>query len=60
MTAPEPKTYPTEESALRRVEQLNRLGYWPGVVRHGDRWRLTADPDTAGQRSHRATEGLNG
>lgn len=53
---PEVKTYPTEESAQRRAGQLQALGIWPGVVRCGERWRLTVDPDTAGQRRHTATE----
>lgn len=39
------RTYPTEEAALRRAAQLQAAGIWPGVVRCGDRWRLTADPD---------------
>ena len=52
----EPKTYPSEESAQRRAEQLQPLGIWPGVVRCGERWRLTTDPDTAGQRRHTASE----
>lgn len=54
MSEPETvKTYPTERAAEVRVRQLRALGMWPGVVRHGDRWRLTSDPDTAGQRNHR-------
>ena len=54
------KTYASEESAQRRVEQLNRLGYWPGIKQRGDRFVLTHDPDTAGQRRHTATEGQSG
>ena len=53
------KTYPSEESAQRRAEQLQALGIWPGVVRCGERWRLTVDPDTAGQRRHTASEAVS-
>lgn len=35
MTHQPVKTYPTEESAQRRAEQLQALGIWPGVVRCG-------------------------
>ena len=56
VTETEPKTYATERAAQQRVEQLQRLGYWPGLVRCGERWRLTVDPDTAGQRRHMASE----
>ena len=52
----EPRTYPTLDAALKRQEFLSRaLGMTPGVVRYGDRWRLTVDPDTSA-RSHRAAD----
>jgi hypothetical protein len=39
-------TYPSEESALRRVATLKTAGYWPGTVELPDgRWRLTYDPE---------------
>jgi hypothetical protein len=49
------RTYPSEAAALRRVVLLRQSGVWPGVVRCGDRWRLTADPDVP--RTHRESPG---
>ena len=49
------KVYKTEVAAERRQTQLMALGMWPGIVRCEGGWRLTSDPDTAGQRPHRAT-----
>jgi hypothetical protein len=47
-----PRSYPSEESALRRVQQLRAAGMWPGVVPLPDgRFRLTHDPDM--DRAHR-------
>lgn len=54
------KTYATEAAANRRAEQLQALGLWPGVVRCEGGWRLTSDPDTAGQRPHRASAERSG
>jgi hypothetical protein len=43
-----PKTYKTEAKAFRRVAYLSRYhGIWPGVLRCGDGWQLTYDPDIA-------------
>lgn len=50
------KVYKTEAAAERRQQQLMALGMWPGIRRCEGGWRLTVDPDTAGQRSHRASE----
>jgi hypothetical protein len=48
----EPRSYPSEASAERRVAQLRASGIWPGVVATGDgRFRLTWDPDL--ERPHR-------
>jgi hypothetical protein len=48
----EGRSYPSEESALRRVAALRQLGLWPGYSQGADgRWRLTADPDL--ERAHR-------
>ena len=50
------KVYASERAAEARQAQLLALGIWAGVVRCEGGWRLTHDPDTAGPRSHRATE----
>jgi hypothetical protein len=40
-----PRTYPTFELALRRVEVLKSAGIWPGIVCQSGGWfRLTFDP----------------
>lgn len=36
--------YNDENDAIRRVEQLRRVGIWPGYFRCGLGWRLTFDP----------------
>jgi hypothetical protein len=49
------KTYPSAESAFRRQAVLLAAGIAAGVVRAGDRWALTHDPDDA-QRPHKPAE----
>lgn len=52
----EPRSYPSEEAALRRVEQLVAAGVWPGVRQQADgRWVLTHDPEPG--RLHRSADG---
>lgn len=36
--------YVSEESAVRRIAQLRRLGMWPGYYRVRGGWRLSYDP----------------
>lgn len=51
--AADPKVYTTEAQALRRAEQLQAAGIWPGVKACEGGWRLTVDPAGA-PRPHRA------
>jgi hypothetical protein len=37
--------YPSEEAALRRVEQLKRQGIWTGYQHSDGVWLLLFDPD---------------
>ena len=41
-----PSRYPDYDRALRRVENLKRLGYWPGIIGPdaGGWYWLTFDP----------------
>ena len=45
-----PSRYPSYDLALRRVENLKRLGYWPGIIGpFPDGWyTLTFDPSDGG------------
>jgi hypothetical protein len=37
-------TYPTEETAVARMEALKRIGIWPAVILlPSGRWRLSVD-----------------
>ena len=45
-------TYPTYEAAARRAEILRSAGIWPGIIREGERWRLTCDPPDARRSGH--------
>jgi hypothetical protein len=39
------KTYATEAKAMARANRLIDHGIWPALIRWGDRWRLSHDPD---------------
>jgi hypothetical protein len=39
-----PTVYRTQDLALRRVEALQAVGIWPGILRCPGGWRLTYDP----------------
>ncbi len=39
------KLYASEARAYKRVTVLIKHGFWPGIIRHGDKFRLSFDPD---------------
>lgn len=50
--------YTNENDAIHRIEQLQRVGIWPGYYRCGNGYRLTFDPiDSTALDSHGYLQG---